>query len=108
MKIKEKANEFKEEHPTVAGIVDVVMLAGIGAALGVGIKASSNYIDYIKTIGLRIDVSTFASREMYANKFGDARELKNAALGIDAKGLNSAQTWARYHAIVDPYIGKAS
>lgn len=105
MKIKEKVNEFKEEHPTIVGIIDVVMLAGIGAVLGVGINASSNHI---KTIGLRIDISTFASREMYANKFGDARELKNAALGIDAKGLNSVTTWARYHAIVDPYIGKAS
>lgn len=35
MKIKEKANEFKEEHPTIVGIIDVVMLAGIGAVLGV-------------------------------------------------------------------------
>ena len=37
---------------------------------------------------------------------GDARELFNAALGIEAKGLDASKTWCRYDTIAESYIGK--
>lgn len=101
MKFKEKINEFKEAHPNVTKVASVTAQVAIGATIGAGVYAASK-------AGVRIEVSTFATRKNDEVKLGDARELFNAALGIEAKGFDAAKTWERCHAIVDPYIGKAS
>lgn len=101
MKIKEKINEFKEVHPTATKVASITAQVAIGATIGAGVYAASK-------AGVRIEVSTFSSRKNDEIKLGDARELFNAALGIEAKGFDAAKTWGRYHAIVDPYIGKTA
>lgn len=101
MKIKEKINEFKEAHPTATKVASFTAQVAIGATIGAGINAFSK-------AGVRVDVSTSASRKNIELQLGDARELFNAALGIEARGLDATKTWERYHAIVDPYIGKVS
>lgn len=103
MDIKSKIAEFKEEHPTATKIVKVAAIAGaaVGVAFGVG-----TVITYINSNGIKIELTSFETREARFKMDGDARELFNAALGIEAKGFDATETWDRYNAIADSYIGK--
>ena len=105
MKIKKKINEFKAEHPTVVKVVNgLVITAGVTALSYAGYTC----YEHAKEIGLRVEITTYESREATKELLGDARELLNAALGIEAKGLDAGQTMERYQAIADTYVGKVS
>ena len=75
--------------------------AAVGVAFGVG-----TVITYINSNGIKIELTSFETREARFKMDGDARELFNAALGIEAKGFDATETWDRYNAIADSYIGK--
>ena len=103
MDIKTKITEFKESHPTATKVIKTVAITGVtvGAFVGVG-----TVMTYITKNGVRIEVSTFESREAQFKMDGDARELFNAALGIEAKGLDASKTLERYNSVRDAYDGK--
>lgn len=103
MRVTDKIAAFKEEHPTATKIVKVVAITGAVAGTVVGVSAA---VTYVNNNGLRLELSSFETREERFKMDGDARELFNAALGIEAKGLDAAETWDRYNAIADSYIGK--
>ena len=103
--VKDKIAEFKEEHPTATKIVKAVAITGAVAGAVVGVSAA---VTYISDNGLRFELSSFETREARFKIDGDARELFNAALGIEAKGLDATETWDRYNVIADSYIGKSN
>lgn len=105
MSVKDKVAVFKDEHPTATKIVKAVMITGAVAGTVAGVSAAATYIN---NNGLRLELSSFETREARFKMDGDARELFNAALGIEAKGLDAAKTWDRYNAIADSYIGKSN
>ena len=103
MSVKSKATEFKNNHPTTAKIVKTIVAAG---AVTVACVTAVEAIEYINDKGLMIEISSFETREARFKMDGDARELFNAALGIEAKGLDASKTWCRYNTIAESYIGK--
>ena len=103
--VKDKIAEFKDEHPTATKIVKAVMITGAVAGTIMGASAA---VTYINNNALRLELSSFETREARFKIDGDARELFNAALGIEAKGLDATETWDRYNAIADSYIGKSN
>ena len=105
MSVKDKVAVFKDEHPTATKIVKAVMITGAVAGTIMGVSA---VVTYINNNGLRLELSSFETREARFKIDGDARELFNAALGIEAKGLDATETWDRYNAIADSYIGKSN
>lgn len=105
MSVKDKVAVFKDGHPTATKIVKAVMITGAVAGTIMGASAA---VTYINNNGLRLELSSFETREARFKIDGDARELFNAALGIEAKGLDATETWDRYNAIADSYIGKSN
>ena len=105
MSVKDKVAVFKDEHSTATKIVKAVMITGAVAGTIMGVSA---VVTYINNNGLRLELSSFETREARFKIDGDARELFNAALGIEAKGLDATETWDRYNAIADSYIGKSN
>ena len=103
MDIKTRISEFKEEHPTATKIVKTVAITGAVLGTVVGVNAVATYIS---DNGMKLELSSFKTREERFKMDGDARELFNAALGIEAKGLDATETWGCYNAIADSYIGK--
>ena len=88
--------KWKEEHPKVVKVVKIVTATGLVIAVGVG-----GHIYYDK--GYRIEITTRESRIIRNASIGYSENLKNAALGIEAKGLDASKTWARRDAIISPY-----
>lgn len=105
MSVKDKVAVFKDEHPTATKIAKAVMITGAVAGTIMGVSVA---VTYINNNGLRLELSSFETREARFKIDGDARELFNAALGIEAKGLDATETWNRYNAIADSYIGKSN
>ena len=105
MSVRDKIAVFKDEHPTATKIVKAVVITGAVAGTVAGVSAAATYIN---NNGLRLELSSFETREARFKMDGDARELFNAALGIEAKGLDATETWGRYNAIADSYIGKSN
>lgn len=105
MSVRDKIAVFKDEHPTATKIVKAVVITGAVAGTVAGVSAA---VTYINNNGLRLELSSFETREERFKMDGDARELFNAALGIEAKGLDETETWNRYNAIADSYIGKSN
>ena len=105
MSVRDKIAVFKDEHPTATKIVKAVVITGAVAGTVAGVSAAATYIN---NNGLRPELSSFETREARFKIDGDARELFNAALGIEAKGLDATETWDRYNAIADSYIGKSN
>lgn len=103
MSVKSKVTEFKNNHPTATKVAKTVMIAG---AVTVTCVTAFEAVEYINGKGLMIEISSFETREARFKMDGDARELFNAALGIEAKGLDASKTWNRYNMIAESYIGK--
>ncbi len=81
--------EFKEKHPKV------VKAAKIVVGVAVVIFAANQ-------CGLK--VTTREYREDEIDILGYANDLKNAALGAEAKGLDATGIWERRQAIIDDYV----
>lgn len=88
--------KWKEEHPKVVKVVKIVTATGLVIVVGVG-----GYIWYDR--GCRIEITTQEFRNTRNINIGYSENLKNAALGIEAKGLDASKTWARRDAIISPY-----
>lgn len=81
--------EFKEKHPKATKAIKCV----IG---GVVIFCAAN------ACGLK--VTTREYREDEIDLLGYANDLKNAALGAEAKGLDASHIWERRQDIIDDYV----
>ena len=95
MKITEKIKTFKEERPMATKII--IGTTGAVAAVAVICVACS-------TCGIKVEVTTVDDRVNRVKELGYAQELKNAALGIEAKHLDPSLTWEKHKEICSRYL----
>jgi len=85
--------EWKEKNPKAVKIIKIVAIVG---------TISICYVCHIK--GVRIEITTQNFRDIRNADIGYSENLKNAALGIEARSLDASKTWARRAAIIAPYV----
>ena len=95
MKITEKIKTFKEEHPTATKII----IGTTGAVVAVTVICVA-----CGTCGIKVEVTTVYDRVNRVKELGYAQELKNAALGIEAKHLDPSLTWDKHKEICSKYL----
>lgn len=95
MKITEKVSEWKENHPKAAKIIIGATITS-AAVIGAYIACSAN--------GVEVKITTPKIRECEFDLCGDARELRNAVKGIEAKGLDPTATLERFNEMRDSYV----
>ena len=95
MKITEKIKTFEEEHPTATKII----IGTTGAVVAVTVICVA-----CSTCGIKVEVTTVDDRVNRVNELGYAQELKNAALGIEAKHLDPSLTWDKHKEICGKYL----
>lgn len=89
--------KWKENHPKAVKVIKITAAVSLVIISGVGC-----YVWHDK--GYRIELTTQEFRNARSINIGYSENLKNAALGIEAKGLDASKTWARHDAIIAPYM----
>lgn len=81
--------EFKEKHPKVVKAAKIAV-------------SCASVIFVASQCGLRVTTREYRENEIDA--LGYANDLKNAALGAEAKGLDATSIWGCRQSIIDDYV----
>lgn len=92
-----KVCEWTKKHPK---ITKVIKITGV-----VMVFCGTFCVSYIAVKGgYKVEVTSLTDRENRVLDLGFAENLRNGALGTEARGFNASAIWAKRDAIVKSYI----